>query len=264
MSKSLKNVPLKEIQWRLPCPIFEGDIILFDNKEFFSMDTLSSGMIQRLNTVGSLVYHLRNLDDDQQGDTMIAYDNVCIIMEEVELYYHPEYQKSYLNYLLEQISRAGLRRLKCLNIMFVTHSPFILSDIIRNDILCLEGGIQKTLPFKTFGANIHDLLRHPFFMKNGTIGDYAQKTINNIIIALAIYDFMNKGPENKFDIMRFKTDNAELAPFMGFLPIETDGMLDMQSFLLMFSSRALKEAISLLDEPIIKDALLREYERIFR
>ena len=264
MGKSLKNVPLKEIQWRLPCPIFEGDIILFDGKEFFSLDTLSSGMIQRLNSVGSLVYHLRNLDDDQQGDTMIAYDNVCIIMEEVELYYHPEYQKSYLNYLLEQISRAGLRRLKCLNIMFVTHSPFILSDIIRNDILCLEGGIQKMLPFKTFGANIHDLLRHPFFMKNGTIGDYAQKIINNIIIALAIYDFMKKRHENKLDIKRFKTENAELAPYMGFLPIETDGMLDMESFLVMFSGRSLKEAISLLDEPIIKDALLREYERIFK
>ena len=51
---------------------------------------------------------------------------------------------------------------------------------------------------------------------------------------------------------------------MGFLPIETDGMLDMESFLVMFSGRSLKEAISLLDEPIIKDALLREYERIFK
>ena len=101
-------------------------------------------------------------------------------------------------------------------------------------------------------------------MKNGTIGDYAQKIINNIIIALAIYDFMKKRHENKLDIKRFKTENAELAPYMGFLPIETDGMLDMESFLVMFSGRSLKEAISLLDEPIIKDALLREYERIFK
>ena len=69
---------------------------------------------------------------------------------------------------------------------FVTHSPFILSDITRNDILCIENGIQVDLKFQTFGANIHDLLRHPFFMKNGTIGDYAQKIINEIIVLLSV------------------------------------------------------------------------------
>ena len=228
------------------------------------MDSLSSGMIQRLNTVGSLVYHLRNLDDDQQYNGMVAYDNVCIVMEEVELYYHPEYQKSYINYLLEQISRAGLRRLKCLNIIFVTHSPFILSDIIRNDIICLEDGIQKVLPFKSFGANIHDLLRHPFFMKNGTIGDFAQKVINQIIVALAVHDFLKKSSGKTFDIQQFKSNNVELAPYLGFLPKEVDGTLDMTNFLLMYSSRSLREAISLLDEPIVKDALQHEYKRIFK
>ena len=263
MSKSMVNVPLKEIQWRLPCPIFEGDIILFNGEEYYPLDTLSSGMIQRLNTAGSLIYHLRNLDDDQQGQTMIAYNNVCIVMEEVELYYHPEYQKSYLNYLLEQISRAGLRRLKKLNIVFVTHSPFILSDIIRSDILCIEGGKQKNLPFKTFGANIHDLLRHPFFMKNGTIGDYAQNVINKIIVALAIYDCMMKNQKEKFSFQRFKSDNEELAPYMGFLPIETDGTLNEQEFLSLYSSSIIHSAIELLDEPIVKHSLSREYNRIF-
>ena len=264
MSKSFEGVPLKETQWLLPCPIFEGNIILYNNKEYYSMDSLSSGMIQRLNTVGSLVYHLRNLDDDQQYNGMVAYDNVCIVMEEVELYYHPEYQKSYINYLLEQISRAGLRRLKCLNIIFVTHSPFILSDIIRNDIICLEDGIQKVLPFKSFGANIHDLLRHPFFMKNGTIGDFAQKVINQIIVALAVHDFLKKSSGKTFDIQQFKSNNVELAPYLGFLPKEVDGTLDMTNFLLMYSSRSLREAISLLDEPIVKDALQHEYKRIFK
>ena len=157
MNRQMVGIPLKEIQWSLPCPVFVGDIVLYDGKDYFPLDTLSSGMIQRLNTVGSLIYHLRNLDDNQEGDGMIAYDQVCIVMEEVELYYHPEYQKSYLNYLLEQISRAGLSRLKSLNLVFVTHSPFILSDITRNDILCLENGVQVDLKFQTFGANIHDV-----------------------------------------------------------------------------------------------------------
>ena len=263
MNRQMAGIPLKEIQWRLPCPVFLGDIMLYDGMNYYPLDTLSSGMIQRLNTVGSLIYHLRNLDDNQEAEGMVAYNQVCIVMEEVELYYHPEYQKSYLNYLLEQISRAGLSRLKSLNIVFVTHSPFILSDITRNDILCLENGIQVDLKFQTFGANIHDLLRHPFFMKNGTIGDYAQKIINEIIVLLSVYDAKKKAKNEPFDMLQFKNENPELVKYMGFLPKENDGSLDEQEFDILYSMRYLKEAIGLLDEPIMRDALKREYKRIF-
>lgn len=263
MNNQMKGISLKEIQWRLPCPIFEGDIILNDGKDNYPLDTLSSGMIQRLNTVGSLVYHLRNLDDDQEGEGMVAYEQVCVVLEEVELYYHPEYQKSYLNYLLEQISRSGISRLKSVNLVFVTHSPFILSDITKNDILCLENGKQAEVELKTFGANIHDLLRHPFFMKKGTIGDFAQKVINEIIVSLSIYDAIRKSGNRLFDIRRFKEDNPELVESMGFLPLEVDGNLSMMDFEVQYSQRTIMEAISLLDEPIIKDALQREYKRIF-
>ena len=220
-------------------------------------------MIQRLNTVGSLIYHLRNLDDNQQGDGMIAYDHVCIVLEEVELYYHPEYQKGYINYLLEQISRAGISRLKSLNLVFVTHSPFILSDITRNEILCLEDGAPVDLTFQTFGANIHDLLRHPFFMRRGTIGDFAQKVINEIIVSLSIYDAMNRAEKESFDMEQFKNENPKLVKYMGFLPTEDDGSLNIQDFKILHSQRVLNEAINLLDEPIMRDALKREYERIF-
>lgn len=262
MNSQMRGITLKEIQWRLPCPVFVGDIVLHDGIDYYPLDTLSSGMIQRLNTVGSLIYHLRNLDDNQVGE-MIAYDQVCIVMEEVELYYHPEYQKSYLSYLLDQISRAGLNRIKSLNLIFVTHSPFILSDITRNDILCLENGTQVDLNFQTFGANIHDLLRHPFFMKNGTIGDYAQKIINEIIVSLSIHDAKKKVGNELFDMVRFKNENPELVKYMDFLPTEDDGSLDEQGFDIQYSMRSLNEAIGLLDEPIMKDALKREYDRIF-
>lgn len=263
MNSQMRGISLKEIQWRLPCPVFEGDIILYDGKEYYPLDTLSSGMIQRLNTVGSLVYHLRNLDDDQEREGMVAYERVCVVLEEVELYYHPEYQKSYLNYLLEQISKSGVSRLKSVDLIFVTHSPFILSDITKNDILCLDNGKQAEVELKTFGANIHDLLRHPFFMKKGTIGDFAQKVINEIIVSLSIYDAIKKSGNKQFDIRRFKEENPELVESMGSLPLEVDGNLSKIDFEVQYSRQSIKEAISLLDEPIIKDALRREYARIF-
>lgn len=263
LNREMRGKSLKEIQWHLPCPIFEGDIILHNGKDYYQMGSLSSGMTQRLNSVGSLIYHLRNLDDEQDGKTLIAYDNVTVVLEEVELYYHPEYQKSYLNYLLEQIERAELSRLKRLNLIFITHSPFILSDVVRSEILCLEDGKQASFEIRTFGANIHDMLKHPFFMRNGTIGDFAQKIINRGIVCLAIYDAMKKAEKKPFSLEAFKDDNLDLAGYMDFVPQHADGTLDRLNFEILYSKRRLFEVISLIDEPIVKDALIREYKRIF-
>lgn len=123
--------------------------------------------------------------------------------------------------------------------------------------------MQKDLPFKTFGANIHDLLRHPFFMKNGTIGDFSQNIINRIIVCLAIYDAIKKASNQSFEWNAFKQENKDLIEYGDFLPYDNDGSLDKMNFEVQYSQRMLGEAISLIDEPIVKDALTREYKRIF-
>lgn len=268
LSNKMKTRSLKDIQWNLPCPIFEGDIVLRNGDEFFPLDTLSSGMIQRLNSVGSLIYHLRNLDDEQTGTTQLAYENVTIVLEEVELYYHPEYQKSYINYLLEQIERAQLSRLKRLNLVFITHSPFVLSDILKENLLCLNDGCQEEIEnLHTFGANIHDILRNPFFMKNGTIGDYAQRLINKVVVSLAVYEVMHRekdhNPAKVFTIDQFRKDYEELSELMDLLPQDQDGILSYSKFISKYSKNYLKDAIDLIDEPIVKGALKRSFKRIF-
>ena len=263
LNNRMRNIHLKDIQSYLPCPIFIGDIVLYNKSEFFTLGTLSSGMIQRLNTVGSLVYHLRNLDDEQIADTMLSYENIAIILEEVELYYHPEYQKSYLKFLLEQISRAGLRRIRRLNLIFITHSPFVLSDIMDENILCLDHGRSVNVPCKTFGANIHDLLQHPFFMKHGVIGDFAQEIINRMIVSLAIYDSINR-VKGRFDVKQFRTDNEILNKYMDFLPYDDNGDLLIKEFETKYSKCLLRETIELIAEPIVREALKQEYDRVFK
>lgn len=263
LNNRLRGVHLKDIQSYLPCPIFIGDIVLDNYTEFFTMGTLSSGMLQRLNTVGSLVYHLRNLDDEQTVDSMVSYDNIAIILEEVELYYHPEYQKSYLKFLLEQINRAGLQRIRRINLIFITHSPFVLSDILDGNILCLDHGKSVDVPVMTFGANIHDLLHHPFFMKYGVIGDFAQEMINRVIVSLSIYDSINRLKE-RFDINQFRKENKLLDKYMGFLPYDNNGDFLMYDFKTICSKRFLKEMIELIAEPIVREALKQEYNRVFK
>lgn len=242
----------------LPCPIFEGDIILSDGHDYFEMSTLSSGMVQRLNTVGSLIYHLRNLNDRHLSKSLVEYSNINIILEEVELYFHPEYQKSYLKYLLEQMEHTNLSNIEGINLIFVTHSPFILSDVISSNILCLKGGnIQKKDGFDTFGANIHDLLRQPFFMENGTIGDYAQTIINKTVAILKVWD----GIKHKITNWKEYCDD-NIKNWDKYMPL-TGCSIDIETFQAKYPESYVHDLISLIDEPLIRHSLLSQFERIF-
>ena len=73
---------------------------------------------------------------------------------------------------------------KITNIIFTTHSPFLLSDLPKENIIFLEKG-KQVYPFddgkQTFGANIHTLLSHGFFMKNGLMGEFAKDKIDTAI-----------------------------------------------------------------------------------
>jgi len=167
----------------LPPSLFNIDIILENN---ISFNTLSSGEKQKIYSVNSILYHLNNINSVE--DSLVQYKNINIVLDEIELYFHPELQRSYLSHLHNTISKTNSNNILGLNILFVTHSPFILSDIPDTKILFLEKDSKdiqsKTIAskkkIKTFGANIHDLLINGFFMDN-SIGEYALKEIKNIV-----------------------------------------------------------------------------------
>ncbi len=180
----------------LPPSFFDTEIILENGIAF---DSLSSGEKQKIHSVSSIVYHLINLNSVdskkiENGDIYLKYKNVNIILDEIELYYHPEWQRRFINDLISYISKVNpinIQTIKGLNFIFITHSPFILSDIPHTNILFLERNddnnpLCKSLPKKvagikrTVGANIHDLLIDSFFM-NSTIGEFAREKINEFV-----------------------------------------------------------------------------------
>ena len=73
---------------------------------------------------------------------------------------------------------------KQIHLIISSHSPFILSDLPKENIIFLEKG-KQVYPFddrkQTFGANIHTLLSHGFFMKDGLMGEFAKDKIQSII-----------------------------------------------------------------------------------
>ena len=92
-----------------------------------------------------------------------------------------------------------------INILFATHSPFILSDIPPNNVLKLDNGIPKEFEsIQTFGANIHDLLANEFFLEESFMGSFAQKYINDLAIDIQSL------PQNQNDFNLFKSYESKI------------------------------------------------------
>ena len=177
---------------KIPPGIFSFEIMLSDVKEVpklnkeSSFNDLSSGEQQMIHSIQSVLYHLYNLQSvHKSNDERLSYSNVNIIFDEIELYFHPEYQRRFISELLKAIDRIGLDvkdGINALNIIFSTHSPFILSDIPKTNILRLKEGKPNSFneDEETFAANIHELLASSFFMET-LIGKFADEKIMELI-----------------------------------------------------------------------------------
>ena len=168
----------------VPCPIFETEILLKEkdsNKKSYPLSMLSSGERQLIYATSSILYHIRNLNSVPENLQRVKYKHLNIILDEIELYFHPEFQRKFVNRLIENIESMRFRGIESINIQIATHSPFILSDIPNCNIMYLEDGKQKHDILETFGANMHDILRHSFFLKEGFIGEFARKKIEVIL-----------------------------------------------------------------------------------
>jgi energy-coupling factor transporter ATP-binding protein EcfA2 len=171
----------------IPPPIFKTEIILKsspEDKNEISFNSLSSGEKQLIFSINSIIYQLINIDSVKRYRNQKSYRFVNIILEEVELYFHPEFQRTFINMLFDKLQDLYLKRIESLNICFVTHSPFILSDIPSQNILFLteKGSVIEEIKIeKTFGSNIHDLLKSSFFLNNGYMGEFAKTKILDLV-----------------------------------------------------------------------------------
>lgn len=182
----------------LPAPFIHVDIRLKEqNGKLILMDSLSSGEKQQIFSISSILYHLSNIDSvhTDMNKKRVAYSRVLIVLEEIELYYHPELQRQFMKYLLDGLMQIRLSKITAVNILVVTHSPFVLSDIPTSSVLTLKNGMPQDRDLQTFGANIHDLLSSSFFMEDGCRGLFAEWLIRDLVQALDIYSKPHKSEE---------------------------------------------------------------------
>ena len=133
-------------------------------------------------------------------------NDIVLLIDEADAYFHPQWQKNYVNDTLnvaKQIFEGfGVQ------IILATHSPIMLSDIPKQNVLYLkkeENAGTKVVPREerqeTFGANIFSLFKDTFFLEGSGIGSFAEKRLTELIAE--IHDEKNyKNNEKIRDIER--------------------------------------------------------------
>lgn len=141
----------------------------------FSWHGISAGESALLSLLSRLVPSSRY--------SFVLKDNLWIVFDEPDLYLHPEWQREFFNDLHNYLPK--LFPDKKIQLFLTSHSPFLISDLPKENIILLdkdeETGLSKivteTKLDKTFGTNIHTLLADAFFMNKGLIGEFAKVKI---------------------------------------------------------------------------------------
>ncbi|WP_323594011.1 AAA family ATPase [Aliarcobacter butzleri] len=170
------------------------DIELFDNKGR-TFSSLSHG--EKVN-FAIQVYINFNIYNSKQ--------NMFYIFDEPDLSLHPEWQRKYFVMIIPYMKQFKTD----IHLIITSHSPFLLSDLSKENVIFLEKdektgnciNVTDKVNINPFGANIHTLLSHGFFMKDGLIGEFAKDKIQSII---KYHEYIEKKDILETDKSEYKT-----------------------------------------------------------
>lgn len=186
-----------------------NSFINFYREKFFTTNILSfywsemsSGQLSLLNLFGRFYDSLNEIkqdlvDEKGHSEETLELDECeyLILIDECDLYFHPQWQKDWLYYFLKLIEILFKGNVQ---VILTTHSPFILSDFPNTNVIFLSDDSRKLTinneiegSPRTFGANINELFTNAFFINDGLMGKFAKNKINRFIKNL-----MNTSPDD--------------------------------------------------------------------
>ncbi|PFD92957.1 hypothetical protein CN275_05250 [Bacillus anthracis] len=173
----------------------------------FNWRSLSSGETALLNLF-SRFYSTRSSYELQKETGWSFNDTILLLIDEAELFLHPQWQKELL-FNLFKFLQSIYKNYK-LQIIITSNSPFIVSELPHSNIIFIKKEGNKSVVIDqlpetklTFASNIHTLLSNTFFMKDGLIGAFAKYKINkllNLIINSSTEELEKRHSEIKKEI----------------------------------------------------------------
>ena len=159
----------------LPPPIFDIDFQIVRRKDIDEQGnyndqslvpfwSLSSGERQIAYIISNFVYHVVNINSVHYNDIdvvaklpLLKYKYINVIFDEIELYFHPDLQRRFLFLIAEALKSLHIEHIEGINILLVTHSPFVLNDLPKSNVLALSNKNENVVG-ETFCANIQEML----------------------------------------------------------------------------------------------------------
>lgn len=148
----------------------------------FNISDLSEGEYKIVELLSKIFDIIESSEDNKLN---------IILLDEPDKSLHPEWSRQLIGFICR-----GIKDFKNKNIQFVfsTHSPFMVSDILSENIYYLDNKISQNrneititkmseknnLYNNSFGANIYNILKDNFILEK-TIGQYAYEKISEFI-----------------------------------------------------------------------------------
>lgn len=121
--------------------------------------------------------------------------NYVIYFDEAELYFHPSWQRTLVNDMITFLDTLNENNEYYDNVTlyFSSNSPFLLSDLPNTNVKYFQVADEEIVDERTFGQNIHILLKNSFFMDEGVTGEFAKRRIKQVLDIIN----SNKKPSSK-------------------------------------------------------------------
>ena len=137
----------------------------------------SSGEESKVNLLISLYAALERME---KGKKEVYNNNIILILDELDAYFHPDYQICLINEMLDLVSKVFEDYY--VQIILTSNTPLELSDFPVSNIIYLGDGAvyegQKEI--ETFGSNIGSLLKNRFYI-HSFMGTFAKRKIDEVI-----------------------------------------------------------------------------------
>lgn len=172
-------------------------------------------------------------------------NQVLLLLDEVDLYMHPEWQRKFLILLAERLQKEYPER--SIQLIITTHSPLVLSDVPSRNIIYLESRNNRCVVAEgpeakeTFGANIFTLLKDSFSLER-SLGEFAYSRIREVIEDLQ--GLKNWGKDDHDQKQR-----------------ELEEKISYEDHLTKCKKH--KQLIEIIGEPVVRGKLQRLYAELF-
>lgn len=149
----------------------------FDNfKKIFQIHLnypISEGELQLINTYSGIYYALTNGYKNQKS--------AIILLDEPDKSFHPMWISSFIDNLVKLVESID----NDMKYQFIisTHSPFMLSDVPKDCITCIDIVDHQRIVSKakkSFASNYYDIIKDTFFLED-SVGMFAKRKINEMI-----------------------------------------------------------------------------------